>query len=108
MQGGLGDDTFVFADTSEGGATAVTADVITDFTAGSDVIDLSGINVPGTGGSFLFGGQNSNVVANSVTWFENIDGDTIVQLDNTGDTTADMMITLKGTGLGLTTGDFLL
>jgi hypothetical protein len=38
-------------------------------------------------GSFAFSGLNSDVVANSITWYEN-SGDTIVQLYNTGDTNA--------------------
>jgi hypothetical protein len=68
--------------------TTRTADVITDFTQG-DVIDLTAINVPfnAVDGSFAFSGLNSDVVANSITWYEN-SGDTIVQLYNTGDTNA--------------------
>ena len=50
-------------------------------------------------------GQNALVVANGLTWFES-GGDTILQLDVNGDTTADMTIVLKGTGLGLGAADF--
>lgn len=107
MVGGAGVDTFNFNATSESGATAATADVITDFTHGVDFIDLVGIDaVPaGADNAFLFGGQNVSVVQNSVTWFES-GGNTVVQLDNTNDTTADMMITLSGVNLGLTVNDF--
>ena len=77
---------------------------------GSDIIDLSNIDAnTGAGGNqtFLFGGNNANVVANSITWLES-GGNTIVQLDATGNTTADMVIVLSGIGLGLTAADFYL
>ena len=46
------------------------------------------------------------VQANSVTWF--FDGaNTQVWLDNTGDTTADLQITLTGS-VALTSSDFIL
>ena len=51
--------------------------------------------------------SNAATVANSVTFSES-GGDTIVHIDNTGDTTADMTIVLTGTGLGLTASDFIL
>ena len=108
MQGGSGADTFVFAATADSGGAAGTADIITDFTQADDKIDLSAINAPFNSDVFSFGGQNANVVANSVTWFEDLNGNTIVQLDNTNDAAADMMVVVKGTGLGLTQADFLL
>ena len=107
LWGGDGNDTFIFAATAESGPTVATADVILDFN-GTDLIDLTAINVPnGQNNAFLFGGENVSVVANSVTWYED-GGNTIVQLDNTNDTTADATIILKGTNHNLAAGDFLL
>ena len=48
-----------------------------------------------------------NTVANRVTWSES-GGNTIVRMDNNGDTTADSQIVLVGTGLGLDATDFIL
>ena len=107
LWGGDGNDIFVFAAIADSGPTVATADVILDFN-GTDLIDLTGINAPSNPNfAFLFGGDNANAVANSVTWYED-GGNTIIQLDNTGDTTADAMIVLKGTNHNLAVGDFLL
>ena len=107
LWGGDGNDIFVFAAIADSGPTVATADVILDFN-GTDLIDLTGINAPSNPNfAFLFGGNNVNVVANSVTWHED-GGNTIIQLDNTGDTAADAMIVLKGTNHNLAAGDFLL
>ena len=57
--------------------------------------------------AFAFAGQNSGVVANSVTWYENEDH-TFVQADVNGDATADLLIELTGTSLHLSASDFLL
>jgi hypothetical protein len=55
----------------------------------------------------LTAGQNANVVANSVTWVES-NGNTIVQADANGDTTADLQIVLLGTNLNPHVTDFIL
>ena len=109
LTGGLDADRFVFsalADSAPG-----TPDRITDFVHGTDIIDFSAIdaNTSASGDqAFAFGGQNANVVANSVTWFEN-GGNTFIQADVSGNTTADFVITLTGTNLNLSaTSDFLL
>ena len=108
LTGGLDADRFVFsalADSAPG-----TPDLITDFVHGTDIIDLSAIdaNTSLSGDqAFAFGGQNANVVARSVTWFEN-GGNTIIQADVNGNTTADFMITLTGTNLNLSASDFIL
>jgi len=57
--------------------------------------------------AFAFAGQNSGVVANSVTWYES-GGNTFVQADVNGDMTADLRIELTGTSLHLSASDFLL
>jgi hypothetical protein len=85
------------------------SDTITDFAEGEDLFDLSIIDantaVAGND-TFTFGGQDSNVLANSITWFQ--DGtNTVVQADTNGDAFADLTITL--TGLKTLAGsDFLL
>src|SRR5215470_13355724 len=56
---------------------------------------------------FLFGGNNSAVVAHSVTWYES-GGNTIIQADVNGNTTADLVIVLTGVGHTLTAADFVL
>ncbi|WP_436251135.1 VCBS domain-containing protein, partial [Mesorhizobium amorphae] len=107
LTGGIGSDTFNYGAASE--STPASFDTITDFVHGVDKIDLSSIDASGAAGdqAFLFGGQNVNTVANSITWSES-GGNTIVRADVTGNTTADFQITLTGTGLGLTASDFVL
>ena len=109
--GGAGSDTFVFSATSDSSAFSAFSlpDVITDFESLFDKIDLSAID-PGLGGgsnAFLWWGYSLTTVANSVTWFD--DGaNTIIRVDNTGDTVADMQIVLTGIGLGLDATHFML
>jgi hypothetical protein len=57
--------------------------------------------------AFLFAGQNADVVANSVSWFES-DSNTIVQADVNGNTTADLTIVLTGLNHNLIASDFIL
>lgn len=101
MLGGSGADTFDFNATSESANAATLADIIGDFDPASDEIDLGSIDAnTGSGGNQDFsalGGfsQNGSVVQNGVTWFQS-GADTVVQLDNTGDTSADMMFVLTG------------
>ena len=108
LTGGLGADRFVFsalADSAPG-----TQDFVTDFAHGTDIIDLSALdaNTSASGNqAFAFGGQNENVVGNSVTWFEN-GGNTIIRADVNGNTAADFMITLTGTNHNLSAFDFTL
>ena len=110
LTGGLGPetDTFVFAALTD--STASAPDLITDFVHGSDIIDLSAIDANNRSRgdqAFLFGGENANVAAYAVTWFER-NGNTIVQADVNGNTTADLQIVLTGTALNLHATDFLL
>jgi Ca2+-binding RTX toxin-like protein len=101
-------DTFVF--TALADSTRGTPDLITDFVHNSDIIDLLAIdaNTASRGDqSFFFGGESANVATHGVTWFEH-DGNTIVQADVNGNTTADLQIVLAGTNLNLNATDFLL
>ena len=108
LTGELHADRFVFSALADSGPG--TPDLITDFLHGTDVIDLSAIdaNTSSNGNqAFAFGGQSSNVVARSVTWSES-GGNTLIQADVNGDTTADLLIGLTGTSLNLSGSDFLL
>lgn len=108
FMGGIGVDVFVYLDTNE--SAVALADVISDFTHGVDKIDLTFIDakLSLTGNQvFGFGGNKTTTVANSVTWFES-NGNTIIQIDNTGNTVADMQLVLAGVSLGLTATDFVL
>jgi Ca2+-binding RTX toxin-like protein len=108
LLGGEGSDVFAYLDTRE--SLVGLADVIGDFTHGVDKIDLSFIDAKlsqAGNQAFGFGGQMNTVLANSVTWYES-SGNTIVQIDNTGNNVADMQLVLIGTSLGLTASDFVL
>ena len=117
MNGGLGKDTqtggpgrdgFVFSAFAD--SAPAEFDVVQDFVHGTDKIDIAGIdaNTSQNGNqAFVFAGQNSGVVANSVTWFVS-GGNTFVQADVNGNTTADFLIQLTGTNLNLSASDFLL
>ncbi|WP_445505374.1 cadherin-like domain-containing protein, partial [Microvirga sp. G4-2] len=96
LWGGSGGDTFQFNTGDVGG------DTIHDFGNGADVIDLSAL-IPGI---LTFGG-NGSIAAYTVVWQES-NGNTIVSADTNGSGGADFSITLIGTGLKLTSGDFLL
>jgi Ca2+-binding RTX toxin-like protein len=108
LTGGLDSDRFVFVTVADSLPTA--RDVITDFVHGVDIIDLSALdaNTASFGNqAFSFVGQNGNTVAHSVTWFE-VGGNTVVQADINGNTTADFAIVLTGTHLQLAQSDFIL
>src|SRR5262249_46329027 len=105
LTGGGGSDRFVFTLPTD--SKLNTPDVIADFEHLFDKIDLTAIhvNTSGKGKGLAFAGQNSSVVANSVTWFEN-GGNTFIQADNNGDAKADLVIELQGINHQLTASDF--
>ena len=108
LTGGAGADRFVYSAFAD--STLAQLDVIQDFVHGADMIDIAAIdaNAAKKGNqAFAFAGQNSGVVANSVTWYES-GGNTFVQADVNGNTTADLQIELTGINLHLTASDFLL
>jgi Ca2+-binding RTX toxin-like protein len=108
LAGGLGNDVFVFTKLAD--SLPANPATITDFVHGSDVINLLAIDantsVKGDQ-AFLFGGQNANVTAHGVTWTES-GGNTIIQADVNGNTTADLAIVLTGLHHNLTASDFIL
>jgi VCBS repeat-containing protein len=112
LTGGTGADVFKFTATSDSSTNHSLSDVITDFNhAEGDKIDLSAIDAKTQSGNtgdqaFTFiATENANTVANSITWTHS-GGDTIIHIDNTGDTTADMTIILDGI-LTPVTDDFI-
>jgi hypothetical protein len=80
-------------------------DRITDFGHGKDTVDLSAI-ASGDGGAGDFDWGGTTPTANGV-WYEERGGNTIVQADVNGDTTADFQITLVGTKLRLRAANFV-
>ncbi len=88
LTGGAGADSFVYAARNETGRGAQ-ADTITDFKAGQDRLDLSGLNLEsydgeafsGLAGSIRFGVKN---------------GDGLLEIDFNGDGKADAQIVLTG------------
>ncbi|RWG56121.1 MAG: hypothetical protein EOQ64_14515 [Mesorhizobium sp.] len=110
LTGGLGADTFYYGSAVADSPATAANDTITDFVHGVDKIDLSSIDANTGSGSdqaFLFGGQTSATVANSITWSE-VGGNTIVRADVNGSGGAEFQITLTGVNLGLTASDFVL
>ena len=108
LTGGAGADRFLYSAFAD--STLAQLDVIQDFIHAADMIDIAAIDANAAKKSnqaFAFAGKNSDVVANSVTWYESGDN-TFVQADVNGDTTADLLIELTGTSLQLSASDFLL
>jgi Peptidase M10 serralysin C terminal len=100
---GSGSDTFVFSSVADSAPGA--ADTIVDFVDSSDRIDMSAIDAntsTAATDSFILventtPGTNPGVQANSITWYPDAaNGETIVQADVNGDTTADLVIVLTG------------
>ena len=112
LTGGPGNDTFVLAAVAD--SIPAAPDIITDFFHGQDKFDFSAIDANTSSSkavkgdqAFHFAGQNADVVANGVSWFES-GSNTIVQADVSGDATADLTITLLGINHHLTASDFIL
>jgi Ca2+-binding RTX toxin-like protein len=108
LVGGSGADRFVF--TALANSSPASPDTIVDFTHGVDLIDLSAIdaNTSASGNqAFAFAGQDASAVARAVTWYETA-GNTVVQVDVNGNTTADLTIMLAGIDHHLSSADFIL
>ncbi len=111
LTGGGGVDSFVFA-FGDSSAASGQHDLITDFTAGTDRIDLSGIDAvvstPSIIDAFNFLGTAAfNGVAGALDYFfDSARGDTVLQGDTNGDRIADFAIDLSG-NIALTISDLL-
>ncbi len=98
LNGGTGADGFLFTAITDSGTASGTADLISDFEDGLDKIDLSLIDAnaatAGVDEAFTLVSAFTGVAGQMVITL----GATVttVQLDNTGDGTADMMIELSG------------
>jgi len=110
LTGGTGSDSFVFRDGDFGGATAATADEITDFTHGDDHIRLNFVDA-----NTLLDGDQAFAFLGSAAFdnhagelrYEQISGNTYLDGDTNGDGVADFMIRVDGLHT-LASGDFVL
>lgn len=109
LTGGLGADAFVYTTTAQ--SRGATADTITDFVQGVDVIDLAAVDanrVLAGVQDFVFSGATALIGLSGQIWFDaaTFAGETRVYGDTNGDARADMEIRLTGT-VDLTATDFL-
>ena len=109
--GGEDSDTFVFQSASDSGLVSAKAnDIITDFTAGQDRIDLSAINAnTATAGddAFTFLGSGPFTHASGQLDFFKAGSKIILQGDVNGDGLADFQIQLNGIA-SISAGDLVL
>lgn len=98
LTGGAGADRFIYLANSDSGV-GLGRDVITDFTRGSDLIDVTALNASSFVGTALFSGQAGQLR------YASFDGTTIIELDSNGDRIADFQIELNGM-VSLGFGDF--
>jgi Ca2+-binding RTX toxin-like protein len=109
LTGSGGEDRFVFLAPGDTANTPDFADVITDFTQGTDIIDLSSIDAKtGTTGNEAFKfikGAFTNAAGQLHAVASG--GNTLVEYDRTGDGLADGVIVLNGL-FTLTAADFVL
>ncbi|MEQ5801221.1 DUF4214 domain-containing protein [Halomonas sp. H10-9-1] len=114
LTGGAGADTFTYVAATD--SSAGSFDTITDFTAGTDVVNLDALFAGGpaapaaiTTAVAALSGVAAEFGGNEIAIHD--DGaNTTVYVDVSGDNAfgaGDMQIELTGTGLGLTTADFL-
>jgi Ca2+-binding RTX toxin-like protein len=112
MEGNGGVDTFQYSQVSDSGTVAASRDLINGFTlgGGGDKIDVSAIDAQaGTGGNqaFTFIG-NAAFSAEGQIRFDVIAGHTIIEINTTGVSGAEMGIDLAGALPGLTAASFVL
>lgn len=112
MRGGLGVDTFVYLFNSDTGKTALTRDLIQDFTHLTDKIDVAAIDANGAvagNNTFVFQtvkGAAFTHVAGLLHYLA-LGANTLIEGDLNGDAVADFQIELTGT-ITLTAADFVL
>lgn len=107
MTGGGGTDTFSFRDIADSAVGSL--DIITDFVGlgAGDRLDVSVIDAnTGIGGdqAFTWLGAAASTAAGQARFYQS-GGNTFVEFDNG---TAELVVRLNGTGLGLTAADFVL
>lgn len=109
LSGGTGSDVFKFNSTIDSGLTSTTRDVINDFTAGQDIIDLFSIDArAGVSGNQAFtfiGGAAFS--ANGQLRLDTSGPQAILEGDVNNDRVADFQITLNGVTV-LGASDFIL
>jgi Ca2+-binding RTX toxin-like protein len=108
--GGFGQDWFDFNTVFESGLTALTRDILTDFTHAADRIDLSTIDaIPGgANDAFTFRGTLAFSGAGQVRVVQG-GANTIVEVNTNADSDVEMTIQLNGIqATSLTGGDFIL
>lgn len=108
LSGGSGKDVFVF-DLGDSAADAANADVILDFNAKKDRIDLSAIdaNLVKDGDQALKFFGTGELGAKAGVRYDEVGDQTHVSIDADGDATADMLIILEGSAK-LTADHFIL
>lgn len=110
MSGGAGSDTFDFDSFVASGVSAGKRDVILDFVAGTDKVDVNGIDADRTqtgNQDFVFiGGSKFSGDAGEIRVTQ-AGGITLISIDINGDKTADLSIELQGL-VTLSAGDFIL
>jgi len=110
LSGGGGVDVFDFNDIAEIGSTMATRDGITDFTQGSDIIDLSDIDtLTATGGDDAFSllGTAADTGAGATLRYAQAGGNTLVFGDAEANGGGDFSIQINGL-VTLDASDFIL
>jgi Ca2+-binding RTX toxin-like protein len=109
LTGGSGSNTFVYLSIRD--STPTEFDVITDWSAGTNKIDLSAIDANSSADglqNFTSVTNTSTLTAHKVVWFYDVSSnETIIKADVNGDTTADLEIHLTG-NITLHQSDFTL
>ena len=101
LTGGTGSDVFVYTAIDQSGTSVDTRDLITDFTRGQDLIDVSGIS-----NNFNFIGTAAFTGTNQLR-YSTSGGQTIIEANTTGNTNADFSIALGAVFNTLTASDFI-
>jgi serralysin len=110
LWGGAGADSFIFKSESDSGPTMLSADTITDFQAGTDIIDLRGIdanNLLSGNQAFAFKGFVGSFTDAAQIRAAYVSGNTVLYLNTDADMSTESVILLNGIHL-LSAGDFLL
>lgn len=110
LTGGAGSDVFAYLTTSESGLGVTKADILTDFTSGQDLIDLSAIDADTTilgNQAFTFIGTAAFTGLGQLRIGTDSTGHAAIFANTTGTLTADFQISLHNNA-ALTAVDFLL